>query len=295
MICRLRHTGRVQRNLSVSDFTLVAGFTSPDFDLVDGSPDALVVEEWIDEGLIEKLPPLSAGKVEAVSRVGGRSKGKTMTAEEVKEYMSPANKRRRRSTVLSRTERNMATHKPPIGMPFGPRKGTRIFTAEDLAEGKPAAPPPPPPPEGNELQDRSKERKVYTSDEVPPTGLAIRPEDTKGKELSSDDVKKMNKNVKDTGEVTSKEAPAESAPEETAKKADEATVEKSAEEDMGKPPVDNVILDIFVEKLDEMTKKEISSIAKGAKIELPNQINKAPLVALVAEELVKKGYTELPS
>lgn len=289
MRCCLRHTGRVSQNLSVSDFTLAPGFTSPDIDLVKGSPDDLVVKEWVDEGLIEILPPASAGKSETVGRVGGRSKGRTMSPEEVKEYMSPENKRRRRrSTVLSRTERNMATHTPPIGMPFGPKKGTRIFTQEDLSKGKPEAAPHIPPPEKNKLEDRSKEGKVYTSDEVPPTGLAIRPDEAKGKELTADDLKKKNK-AKPTEEVVVEETVKEVV--------EEVDVENTAldEEEMGEQPVDNVILDIFVEQLDEMTKKEITAIAEGAGIKLPNQINKAPLVATVAEELVKKGYTELPS
>jgi len=300
MLCRLRHTGRVNTNLSVSDFTLAPGFTSPDFDLVKSSPDEMVVQEWVNEGLIEILPPNSAGKTETVGRLGDRSKGHTMTAEEVKEYMSPDNKRRRRSTALTRTERNVASHRPPIGMPFGPKKGTRILTAEDLANGKPEALPPPPPPHENALEDRTKKGKIYTSEEVP----VIR--EAKGKELTPGDLKKMNKaNIEIAAEEAVEEIITEEIIEEAAAITEEAeettdkTEEELAEEEMGEQPVDNVItdaIDAFVDELGEMTVKEITAIAEGAKIKLPSgHINKPSLIAMVAEELAKKGHTELPS
>jgi len=290
MRCRIRHTGRVMSSLSVSDFTLAPGFTSPDFDLIDGSPDEMVIKEWEEEGLIEILPPNSAGKIEAVSRVGGRSKGRTLTAEEVRDNM--ARKKRRRHTALTRKERGMATHRPPVGSPFGPSKNARVFTAEDLAKGKPEAPAPKPPPDANELQDRSKEGRVYGSDEVPPAGTEIQAEGGKGTELTPEDLKKMNKNAVSEEVV---EEIAKDATEEVPEDIINDTGEETVEEEMGEQPIDNLVLDAFVEKLDEMTKKEISAIAEAEDIEFPNQINKAPLVALVAEALARKGYTELPS
>jgi len=291
MRCRIRHTGRTQNKLSVSDFTLAPGFTSPDFDLVEGSPDEMVVQEWQDEGLIEILPPNSAGKVLAVSRVGGRSGSRELTAEEVRENMR--NVKRRRHTALTRQEMTTATHQPPIGMPFGPRKGARIFTKEDLAKGKPEALPPEPPPAERELQDRSKEGKVYEFNEVPPAGKEIRAEGGKGIELTPEDLKKMNKNK--TAEEDQPETPEVELEKADEEKQPEAPKEETEKADEEKQPIDNVVLDAFVEQLDEMTKKEISVIAEAGGVDLPNPINKAPLVALVAKALAEKGYTELPS
>jgi hypothetical protein len=73
---------------------------------------------------------------------------------------------------------------------------------------------------------------------------------------------------------------------------DEEMTEEEAEELMGEQPVDNVILDHLVDQLEELLKDDIKAIAQEHGID--DSGNKAPLIARVAEELAKKGFTELP-
>ena len=325
MICRLEHIGpRGSSNLSISDFTLIRGFTSPDFELVENSPEDQVVKEWVQEGLVKILPPSSVNKTEVFSGAGGRSKGQTMTAEEVREHMSPKNKRRR-STALSRTERNMATHRAPVGMPFGPGRNARLISGEELAKGKPKPLPPPPLPDENEVEIGAGGPKTFTSEELAKRAapdyiesegktagvggadragavaapMGIKEEGT----LSPDDLRRMNKadiepivdEIEDTETVDGKSAVAEDGQDTGIEIGDPKPDEdKAAEEAMGEQPVDNLVLDTFVEKLGEMTVANIKALAKTEGVKLPNQINKAPLIAMVAEALAEKGYVKLP-
>ena len=332
MICRIEHIGpRGSTSLSISDFTLLRGFTSPDFELREGSPEEQVVNDWVQEGLVKILPPSSANKTEVFSGAGGRSKGQTMTAEEVREHMSPQNKRRR-NTALSRTERNMATHRAPVGMPFGPGRNARLISGEELAKGKPKPLPPPPIPDENEMEIGAGGPKTFSAEELAKRAepgyiesqgetagvggadrsgavaapMGIKEEGT----LSPADLRKMNKAVVDEPAETTDEVildepepgEGEAAEEPVVVKSDEVyppevDKDKAAEDAMGEPPPDNLMVDTidsFVEELEEMTMANIKALAKTSDIKLPNQINKAPLIALVAESLAQKGYTKLP-
>lgn len=321
MICRIEHIGpRGSTSLSISDFTLLRGFTSPDFELKKGSPEEQVVNDWVQEGLVKILPPSSTNKTEVFGGAGGRSKGQTMTAEEVREHMSPQNKRRRR-TALSRTERNMATHRAPVGMPFGPGRNARLISGEELAKGKPKPLPPPPIPAENKKEIDTGEKKTFTSEELAKraapdyieseseaagvggadrAGAIAAPMDIKEEgTLSPDDLRKMNKAVayepaETTDEVTLDEPELGEAEKGYPPTPPEIDEDKAAEEAMEEQPVDNLILDIFVEELGEMTVANIKALAKADGIKLPNQINKAPLIAMVAEAFAEKGYTKLP-
>ena len=341
MICRIEHIGpKGSTSLSISDFTLLRGFTSPDFELREGSPEEQVVNDWVQEGLVKILPPSSANKTEVFGGAGGRSKGQTMTAEEVREHMSPQNKRRR-NTALSRTERNMATHRAPVGMPFGPGRNARLISGEELAKGKPKPLPPPPIPDENEMEIGAKGPRTFTAEELAKRAepgyiesqgetagvggadrsgaiaapMGIKEEGT----LSPADLRKMNKAVVDpvvdkpaetTDEVILDEpelGEGEAAEEPLVVRSNEVyppetNEDKAAEDAMGEQPLDNLMeekqrvdtIDSFVEELGEMTMANIKALAKTGDIKLPNQINKAPLIALVAEALAQKGYTKLP-
>lgn len=337
MLCRIQHIGgRGTAYLSLSDFTLAPGFTSPDFELADGSPEAELVEEWVQEGLVKILPPSSTGKPVGA---GGRTRGQTMTAEEAREFMANKSTRNRRKRLsMSRSERTMATHKAPIGMPFGPGRNARILSAEDLKDGKPSALPPAPPPDSDrdrrEVDERSpkilnqadlakKGEHIESGSERAGTGAAdhsgaqagsIAPGSEGGKVLDLAGARAANKAavepVEDE-EKTAEELPetpqlpdAELPEEEKVEEEEETPVLPEDEEEeineeqakvlMGDQPVDNVILDHLVGKLEDMNKDPIIELAEKAGIELPQKINKAPLIKLVAEELAKKGYTELP-
>ena len=296
MRCRIYHKGdpRTSPNLSVADFTLAPGYTSPDFELRDGSPEREIIDEWVREDLVKIIEPISSTATsEDVGGAGGRSGGRQIGPEEVKEYMSPNAKRRRR-LALSRTERNTATHKRPVGKPFGHGKNAKVYSSEELAEGgKPDALAPPAEPEDNALEEASP-KHIFSTEEVQAMGQSKPMDEPEGETLSPADLKKLNKaNI----EITEEEEVVEVA-EEKVEEAEEPSTQGEITEDtpISEQPIDTILLDAFVEQLSDpdMRKKDIEAIAALAEIELPSQINKTPLIALVAEQLVKKGHTELP-
>ena len=306
MRCRIEHIGdKGSPNLSIANFTLMPGWMSPDIELLEGTPEHDVVQQWVQEGLVAIKDPASpTGTVDPFSGAGGRSKGHEMSPEEVREYMSPTSKRRR-SLALSRTERNTASHKAPVGMPFGPGRNVKVFSAEELAKGKPEPLAPPPVPDEGEVEISTGGKKIMDEEELRSKAQSKPIEEGEGKRLTPDDLKKMNKApIEEAPEVTEKtaevteEAPEDEVAEETAeitKEAPEVTEEPAEEEQ----PPDNLMIEIidkFVEQLSDpdMRKKDIEAMAALAEIELPSQINKTPLIALVAEELAKKGYVDLP-
>lgn len=321
MLCRIKHIGgRGSAYLSLSDFTLAPGFTSPTFELKDGSPEAQLVEDWVQEGLVKVLPPNPTAKP---SGVGGSSKGQTMTAEEAREFMANKSARKRRSRLsMSRDERTMATHRAPVGMPFGPGRNARILDAEDLKDGKPAPMPPPPMPESSrdkkEVDERSprmldqadlqkKGEYIESGSEKAGTGAvdhagaqakAMDVGAEGGKVLDLAGVRAANKAAVEPAADEPDEPEGTGAEEQPAalpKDENEEISTKEAKKIMGEQPIDNVILDHLVEQLQDMNKKPIVELAEANGVEIPAGINKAPLIALVAEEFAKRGFTELPS
>ena len=272
MLCRIEHIGDARApHISVGGYTLTPGFTSPNLEIKDNSPEHMLIKDWVQEGLIKILDasPTKKGRVPEYHEPGVRRSGKILTAEEVR---VARRKKRIRKTALSKASMRSTGKARAIGAPFGLQNTdkARILTAKQVKEGVPKL-----------------EKKADLEEEVI--------------------VRKTSRGVLDQEEL------AEATPfidhvvntDEMAEQELAEVVEGkilSAEEVRGEDPVidedtdeaEIELIDFFVEELAKMKKSEIVELAELDGIEVSAKLNKTPLIKLVAETFVDKGYLGLP-
>jgi len=272
MLCRIEHIGDARAaHVSIGGYTLTPGFTSPNIEVKDNSPEHMLIKDWVQEGLIKILDPspTKKGRVPEYHEPGVRKSGNILTAKEVK---LARRRKRDRNSALSKAAMRSTGKARAIGTPFGLQDSdkARILTAKQVREGVPKLKP------KADLEEevivREQSRGTLNQEELaeatPFKDHVVNTADIEKKELAEPVEGKI---------LTAEEV-----------RGEEPIINEDSEE------ANTELVDFFVEALSEMKKGDIVEMAEADGIEVPAKMNKAPLIKLVAEAFVSKGYIELP-
>ena len=275
MRCRIRHKGRPgSPPVAILGYNIQPGFTSPDMELKEGSPELAVVMDMQDEGLLEILPPENTGgrTQDGPSRA---PRGKLFTQEQVRQHSEMRRKVKTGLPVGAAGPLHIPGH--PFGIRNTPKQ--RVFSDEDLPEKQR-----PKPIEQEELPKTeavlASKKGMLTEEEVADARSSRYVEKQVPVQVE-DEIAELQKEAAGTPVgSTDNVMTADEVPSRRSTLIEDQPVDESEAEE-------TEITEEYLEKatmdLGNHTKAELMETVEKLEIEMPSKINKGPLVQLLVD------------